>query len=157
MRCRVLLLCVALLGGASTTGCALVRDACAPPVTGTATYVSGSTPPPYHHEWSVRLDASAGTVTYSPGYGSPESWSVAFSPDAERVASACRALRDQPDRATATGGGTLTVHWQGRSGRSIRLTTSDQQAADLVRSAVPPAAWAEAQGAYERWQQTQLR
>ena len=157
MRCRVLLLSLALLAGGATTGCALVGDPCAAPLTGTATYVSGSAPPPYHHEWTVLLEESSGTVTWSPGYGSTTSWTATFVPDAEAVAEACRALRGEPDAETATGGGTLTVRWAGDGGRRTRLTTSDARVADLVRSAVPAPAWTEAEGAYERWQQEQRR
>ena len=73
------------------------------------------------------------------------------------MTAACRALRDEPDTATAPGGGTLTVRWAGDSGRRTRSTTSDARAADLVRAAVPAPAWAEAEGAYERWQQEQRR
>ncbi|WP_204912917.1 hypothetical protein [Microlunatus spumicola] len=157
MRSPVLLLCLALVGGGAATGCALVGDPCDAPLTGTATYVSGSTPPPYHHEWTVRLDATSGTVTWSPGYGSTEAWSATFVPDPDRFARACRDLRDRADEETAAGGGTLTVAWTGDSGRRTRLTTSDAQAAEVVRAAVPAPAWAEAQGAYERWQQAQRR
>jgi hypothetical protein len=157
VRCRVLVLSLALLAGGATGGCAFVADPCAGPVTGTATYVSGSTPPPYHHEWTVRLEEASGTVTWSPGYGSSQAWTASFTPDADVVATACRALRDEPDRETATGGGTLTVRWAGGSGRRTRLTTSDARAAELVRGAVPAPAWAEAAGAYERWQQEQRR
>lgn len=157
MRCRVLLLSLVLLGGAATGGCALVGDGCAAPVTGTATYVSSSTPPPYHYAWSVRLEESSGTVTYSPGYGATETWSATFIPDAAQVESACRRLRQESDSDTAPGGGRLTVRWQGAGGRATKLKTSDSQAADLVRAAVPPDAWAQAQGGYERWQQAQRR
>ena len=157
MRCRVLLLSLTLVGGAAAGGCALVGDPCQAPVTGTATYVSGSTPPPYHHEWSVRLEESSGTVTYSPGYGFTETWSATFTPDATQVAGACRRLRQESDSDTAPGGGTLTVRWQGGGGRATKLKTTDAQAADLVRDGVPPDAWAQAQGGYERWQQTQRR
>lgn len=148
-------LSLALLASTATSSCALVGDACSAPVTGTATYVSGSTPPPYHHEWTVRLEESAGTVTYSPGYGACETWSVPFTPEAGQVGQACRQLRRERDRDTATGGGTLTVRWQGGGGRPTKLTTSDPRAVDLVRTAVPSAAWADAQAGYGRWQQTQ--
>lgn len=156
MRCRTLLLCVALLGAGATGGCSST-DACAGPVTGTATYASGSTPPPYHVEWTVSLEASSGTVTFSPGYGSPLSWSAEFTPDTAQVAAACRRLRALPDSRTPIGGGTLTVRWRGRGGRTTSLRTADQQAPALVRAAVPASAWAQAEGGYERWQQTQRR
>lgn len=60
VRCRILVLGLTPLAGGATTGGALVGDSCAGPVTGTATYVSGSTPTPHHHEWTVRLEASSG-------------------------------------------------------------------------------------------------
>lgn len=96
-------------------------------------------------------------MTWSPGHGSAQAWSASSTPDTEAVAAACRALRDEPDREKATGGGTLTVRWTGGSGRRTRLTTSAARVADLVRSAVPAPAWAEAEGAYGRWQQEQRR
>lgn len=157
MHQRVISLCVILTASSTLNGCSALRDPCAAPVTGTATYVSGSVPPPYHYEWTVRLEASSGTVTYSPGYGSSESWSQTFTPDADQVARVCRQVRREADSETPSGGGTLTVAWRGDSGRSTKLETSDEQAADVVRSAVPAGAWLDAQSAYEHWQQTQRR
>jgi hypothetical protein len=160
VRCSPLLPAVTValaLAAGPTAGCALVGDPCEAPVTGSATYVSGSTPPPWHHEWTVRLEGSAGTVTWTPGYGSPEAWSVAFVPDPGAVSAACRELRDAPDAETPPGGGTLTVRWRGAGGRTTGVTTSDAGPADVVRGAVPAAAWAEAQTAYERWRDTQAR
>jgi hypothetical protein len=157
VRRPVLLLAVTLVGGLTGGGCASVGDPCAALVAGTATYVSGSTPPPYHVEWTVRLEDSTGTVTFSPGYGSHLSWSATFTPEDASVTESCRRLRRLSGTATATGGGTLTVRWQGVGGRPTRLTSADPLAADLVRTAVPAAAWSQARGGYERWQQSQRR
>src|SRR4051794_17672243 len=156
-RWHALLPGLALLAGAGTGGCALAGDPCAAPITGTATYVSGSTPPPYHGEWTVRLEEAAGTLTFSPGYGSPLARSGTFVARGEPAGAACRRPRHDRDGDTPTGGGTLTVRWRADSGRSTRLVTSDQQAVAVVRTAVPATAWEQAEGAYEVWQQTQRR
>ena len=48
----------------------------------------------------MRLEPAAGTVTYSPGYGSTESWSAPFTPDPDQVREACRQLRRESDSDT---------------------------------------------------------
>jgi hypothetical protein len=45
----------------------------------TYTYVSGSVPPPYHYEYSVKIDAKGnGTITYTPDYVLDTSWTEIF-------------------------------------------------------------------------------
>lgn len=151
MRCGVLLVSLALVAAGAFGGCALVGDPCGAPVTGTATFVSASVPPPYHQEWTLRLADDAGSITYSPGYGSTERWTATFTPDPDQVVRVCRDLQDERDAGTAPGGGTLEVRWQGATGRPTRLTTSDADAGTRVLAVVPTPALVEVQSAFARW------
>jgi len=141
VRWRVVLVSLALVAAGASGGCALVGDPCADAVTGTATFVSASVPPPNYQEWTLRLQEGTGSIAFSPGYGSAERWTATFVPDAGQVAQVCRDLQDESDEDTPPGGGTLTVRWQGGSGRATRLSTS---ALVEVRSAF--ARWALAHG-----------
>ena len=145
-----MLVSLALVTAGASGGCALVGDPCADAVTGTATFVSVSVPPPYHQEWTLRLQEGTGSIAFSPGYGSAERWTAPFVPDAGQVAQVCRDLQDESDEDTPPGG-TLTVRWQGGSGRATRLTTSDADAAAGVLAVVPTSAMVEVRSAFSRW------
>lgn len=157
MRYRAAGAVLGLLTTGVVSGCGADDSTCSsPPVTGTIRYISGSTPPPYHYEWTLQLDSDHATVTMSPGYNSTRTWTTQFVADPAVIQRACRQLAAVgQDRSDSVGGGRLFVELQGATGPQVRVKSLEREPVDWARAIIPDASWNEVEDPHQAWQQAE--
>lgn len=136
-------------------------------LTAEITHRTGSVPPPYNHEWVVRLEpALSGTLTLSANYADGSSWSAPFTvTEAARDEFAATLdtldLQDGVDEqedgmvggptgayAISTGDGRA---FEGPLGVSPETRTLQDELDAAAQAVVPPDVWSSVFGDYEAW------